>query len=97
MEQINNEKSPKFRKTKPRIKVAGLPAEEYYRNYFLEHREELYQRRKDRKFFCKACNREYAFQCKFLHLKTNKHIQAQELYDLKHPEEVEQEKKQESE
>lgn len=80
---MEDEKPKRERKTKKRITVNGMPAEEYYKEYFLKNREELYQKRKDKKFFCRACNKEYTYECRYLHLRTKKHLQAQELYNLK--------------
>jgi hypothetical protein len=71
-------------KPKRQYRKNNIPNDgEYMSKYFLEYRDELYKRRKDRKWFCDACEKEYTSECRYLHLKSKKHLLNQELFNLK--------------
>jgi len=63
--------------------IKGIPEKEYNYKYFLEHKEEIYKKRKEKKVLCKYCNKEYTYECIYLHKKTEKHKRNKELYNLK--------------
>ena len=77
------EEPAKVLKHKRRTRIAGLPAEEYKYKYFIENKEHLYQQRKNKKWLCEACNKEYSYHCKYLHKLTKKHLTNEELFNLK--------------